>query len=77
MNAIESGTRAPRQFRWYPHAGQRHAIDRDLVPGEPGRTLCNDPIDAVSETLKVGCCDPTCIECDDEWRKLRAQGKTS
>lgn len=76
MSTIESGTRAPRRYRWYAHAGRRHAIKRDLVAGESGKTLCEDLINAVSETLDVGF-DPTCAKCSAEWRKQRLQGMTS
>ncbi|MFI6100795.1 zinc finger protein [Lentzea sp. NPDC051213] len=76
MSTIESGTRAPRRYRWYAHAGERHAINRDLVAGKPGQTLCNDSIAVTSETLAVGFY-PTCVKCDAEWRKQRARGTTS
>ncbi|MEU7480558.1 zinc finger protein [Lentzea sp. NPDC042327] len=76
MNTIESGTRAPRLYRWYAHAGERHAIERDLAAGEASETLCGESVASVSEVLAVGFC-PTCGKCSTAWGEQIALGKSS
>lgn len=76
MNTIESGTRAPRLYRWYAHAGERHAIARALATGDPGETLCEESIASVTAVLAVGFY-PTCWKCSEEWGKQVTLGKTS
>ncbi|WNV82609.1 zinc finger protein [Umezawaea sp. Da 62-37] len=61
---------ADRRFRWFPHAGNRHAVRVGLVAGDHGETLCGVGIEVPREQppRSPNGCWPTCPACDAAWR---------
>ncbi|MEU4804724.1 zinc finger protein [Actinosynnema sp. NPDC023587] len=57
-----------RAFRWLPHDGRRHAIRRELVPGDETTTLCGLPLTVPPAQPYTCWCWPTCPDCDTAWR---------
>ncbi|GAA3858644.1 hypothetical protein GCM10022243_25370 [Saccharothrix violaceirubra] len=61
----------PRDFRWLPHDGNRHAIPYTLSSGETGSTLCGLAVTVPRRSppqFPDGCW-PTCETCDASWRR--------
>jgi hypothetical protein len=59
----------PRDYKWQPHSGARHAIPQGLAPNDAGSTLCGIELKAGPDTWPEDArCWPTCVECDLAWR---------
>jgi hypothetical protein len=54
-------------YRWYPHAGGRHAIPFEAAPGDKVKTVCGEDITLPRVLLKLAC-EPECAACDTGWR---------
>lgn len=67
-------------LRWQQAQGQRHAVDSvfPLRPEESFDTLCGQRLTTVRRdfpALGGSCTDPTCQDCDAEWRKRQRHEK--
>ncbi len=58
-------------FRWFPHAGQRHAVPNALFPLDAGDTLCGVPVEVPRLPLPKSphWLWPECAACDTAWRR--------
>ncbi|GAA1309702.1 zinc finger protein [Saccharothrix xinjiangensis] len=58
-------------YRWFPHAGGRHAIPIDAGPGDTVLTACGEKAVLPRDGMPRLEHEPECAECDTRWRRQR------